>query len=241
MNTMRNSFKEIAIKNSKHIEIDLGDLLNKIWEVIRVSSQVIDNCLKVQSIRDNDKLLNLLIMSRNLLSDCCCCLDSLERGHDRTIFNNLRMILEDLSSVMNASEDENVYIALKDGKHQASQSITFAVKHYPTHELGHTYGWLSKISHHKEQSLLARQWINRNGLMAHIKPYDPKRRNAQLNALLTTMHFARLAGEVAEKLCLDELVNFYFWTKEKERHTSPEINILVSDVAEKIGRMLHST
>ena len=110
------------------------------------------------------------------------------------------MILEDLSAVMNASENEKAYNALQDGKHQASQSVTFATKRYPTHELGYTYGWLSKISHHMEQGLIVRQWINRDGLMAHIKPYDPNRRQAQLNALLTIMHFARLAGEIAEEL-----------------------------------------
>ena len=239
MNVMRNGFKKIAENNAKSIEADLGDLLNKTWEVVKVSSQVIDNCLKVQSIRDNTKIMNLLLISRNLLSDCCCCLDSLERGHERTIFNNLRMILEDLSAVMNASENENAYNALQGGKHQASQSVTFATKRYPTHELGYTYGWLSKISHHMEQGLIVRQWINQDGLMAHIKPYDPNRRQAQLNALLTIMHFARLAGEIAEGLCLDELETPYFWTKEKERHPSPAINIVVSEVAEKIDRMMH--
>lgn len=205
---------------------------------MRVSSQIIDNCLKVQSILDNTKLTNLLLISRNLLSDCFCCLDSLERGHERTIFNNLRMILEDLSAVMNASENEKVYDALQDGKHQASQSVTFATKRYPTHELGCTYGWLSKISHHMEQGLIVRQWINRDGLMAHIKPYDPNRRQTQLNALLTITHFARLAGEIAEELCLDELETPYFWTKEKERHPSPAINIVVSEIAEKIDGMM---
>lgn len=239
MNIMRNGFKKIAENNAKSIDTDLGDLLNKIWEVVRVSSQVIDNCLKVQSILNNKKLLDLLLMSRNLLSDCCCCLDSLERGHERTIFNNLRMILEDLSAVMNASENEKAYTALQDGKHQASQSVTFATKRYPTHELGHTYGWLSKISHHMEQGLIVRQWINRDGLMAHIKPYDSNRRQAQLNALLTIMHFARLTGEIAEELCLDELETPYFWTKAKKRHPSPAINKFVSEVAEKIDRMMY--
>ena len=56
MNVMRNGFKKIAENNAKSIEADLGDLLNKTWEVVKVSSQVIDNCLKVQSIRDTGKL-----------------------------------------------------------------------------------------------------------------------------------------------------------------------------------------
>jgi hypothetical protein len=235
---MGHGFKKIAENNVKSIEADLGDLLNKTWEVVSVSSQVIDNCLKVQSILDNAKTVNLLLISRNLLSDCCCCLDSLERGHERTIFNNLRMILEDLCTVMEASENEQVYNALQAGKHQASRSVTFATKRYPTHGLGHTYGWLSDISHHKVQWLMVRQWINREGLVAHIKPYDPNRRQPLLNAILTIMHLARFTGEIAEELCLDELEILYFWTKGKERHPSPAINIVMSEIAEKIHGMM---
>jgi hypothetical protein len=238
MNIMRNGFKKIAENNAKFIEIDLGDLLNKIWEVVRASSQVIDNCLKVQSISDNKKQTVLLLILRNMLSDCCCCLDSLERGHERTIFNNLRMILEDLSAVMHASENENVYTALQDGKHQASQSVTFATKRSPGHEFGRIYGLLSKISHHMEPGLIVRQWINRDGLIAHIKPYDPNRHQEQLNALLMIMLLAGLTGETAEELCLDELETPYFWTKGKERHPSPAIKKVISEVAEKIDRIM---
>ena len=75
--------------------------------------------------------------------------------------------------------------------------------------------------------------------MAHIKPYDPNRRQAQLNALLTIIHFVRLTGEIAEELCLDELETPYFWTKEKKRHPSPAINIIVSEIAEKIDGMMY--
>jgi len=235
---MRHSFKKIAVNNSKDFEEHLGDLLNKTWEVIRVSSLVVDNCLKVKSVRDNKKYLYLLMMSRNLLSDCCCCLDALERGHERTILNNLRMILEDLCCIIEASENEKVYAALQHGEYQASRSISFAIKQYPTQDIGGLYGMLSKTSHHMTPGLFARQWVNRDGLMSHIKPFDPNRSLAQLDILLMVTHFARLVGEVAEKFCVDELEVPYFWTKKKNRVPSPPINITVCEIAEKIAEKM---
>lgn len=232
---MRQAFKKTAENNSKDIEEHLGDLLNKTWEIIRVSSLVIDKCLQVESVSDNAKYIHLLMMSRNLLSDCCCCLDALERGHDRTISNNLRMILEDLSCIMEATENEKVYAALLKGKHQASQSISFADKLYPGQDLKLTYGKLSKISHHKSDALFVRQWINRHGLLSHIKPFDPNHCQQQLEVLQMIIHFARLAGEVAEQLSIDKLEVPYFWTKQKNRNPYPEINITISEVTEKIA------
>lgn len=232
---MRKEFKNTAKNNSIDFEKHLGDLLNKTWEVIRVSSLVIDKCLQVESVSDNAKYIHLLMMSRNLLSDCCCCLDALERGHDRTISNNLRMILEDLSCIMEASENEKVYADLLKGKHQASQSISFVDKLYPGQDLKLSYGKLSKISHHKSDGLFVRQWINQHGLLSHVKPFDPNQCQPQLEMLLMIIHFARLAGEVAEKLCIDKLEAPYFWTKQKNRNPSPEINITMCEIAEKIA------
>lgn len=235
---MREDFKKTAKTNSKNFEEHLGELLDKTWEVIRVSSLVIDKCLQIEVVSENAKNINLLMMSRNLLSDCCCCLDALERGHERTILNNLRMILEDLCCIIEASENEKVYIAVQNGEYQASGSISFAKKQYPTHALGDLYGMLSKISHHTSADLFVRQWINRNGLLSHIKPFDPNRHQGQLNILLMITHFARLVGEVAEKLCIDKLEIPYFWTKEKNRITSPSINTIICEIAEKIGEKM---
>ncbi|MEX0961860.1 MAG: hypothetical protein WDZ28_03275 [Simkaniaceae bacterium] len=233
---MRRSFKKTAESNSNDFEKHLGDLLDKTWEVIRVSSSVIDKCLQVESTSttDNAKQIRLLMMSRNLLSDCCCSLDALERGHERTIFNNLRMILEDLCCIIEASENEKVYAALQKGEHQASKSISFAVKQHPTQGIGDSYGMLSKVSHHMDSDLIVRQWINRDGLLSHIKPFNPNRYQAQLNILLSVTHFSRLVGEVAEKLCVEKLEVPYFWTKQKNRNPSPPINAVVSEIADKI-------
>lgn len=238
MNILRKEFKRTAENNSKNFEEHLGDLLNKTWEVVRVSSAVIDKCLQVQSTSDNEKHIHLLMMGRNLLSDCCCCLDALERGYERTIFNNLRMILEDMCCIIEASEDEEVYTAVQNGKHQASKSVSFAVKKYSTQGLGELYGMLSKVSHHMSSDLFVRQWINRDGLISHIKPFNPNRHQTQLNMLLMVTHFARLIGEVAEKPHIDVLRVPYFWTKDNNRILSPPINIIVSEIAETIGKKM---
>lgn len=235
---MRKEFKQATESHSKNFDEHLGDLLNKTWEVVKVSSHVIDKCLQVESISENAKHIHLLMMSRNLLSDCCCCLDALERGHERTVLNNLRMILEDLCCIIDASENEKVYIAVQNGTHQASKSVPFVKKQYPTQTLGDLYGMLSKVSHHTSSDLFTRQWVNREGLLSHIKPFNPHRHQAQLNMLLMITHFARLVGEVAEKPCIDELEVPYFWTKQKNRIPSPPINTIVCEIAEKIGEKM---
>jgi hypothetical protein len=235
---MRHAFQKTAESNSKDFRTHLSDLLDKTWEVVKVSSHVIDKCLQTESISENAKHIHLLMMSRSLLSDCCCCLDALERGHERTVLNNLRMILEDLCCIIEASENEKVYIAVQNGEYSASQSISFAKKQYPTHTLGDLYGMLSKISHHTSSDLFVRQWVNREGLLSHIKPFNPHRHQAQLNMLLMITHFARLVGEVAEKPCIDELEVPYFWTKQKNRIPSPPINTIVYEIAEKIGEKM---
>ncbi len=233
---MRQVFKKTAENNSKVFENHLGDLLDKTWEVVTVSSNVIDKCLIIESKSENGKYIHLLMMSRNLLSDCCCCLDALERGHERTILNNLRMILEDLCCIIEATENEKVYEALQNGKHQASESVSFAKKHYPTLDIGYLYGMLSQVSHHTSSDLFVRQWTNKDGLVSHIKPFAPNRYQTQLNILLWTTLFARLIGEVAEKSHIDALEAPYFWTKQKIRNPSLPINIIVSEIAEKIEK-----
>ena len=97
---------------------------------------------------------------------------------------------------------------------------------------------LSKVSHHMSSDLFVRQWINRDGLISHIKPFDPNRHQTQLNILLMVTHFARLIGEVTEKPHINALKVPYFWTKDKNRILSPPINITVSEIAEKIGEKM---
>lgn len=234
---MREEFQKTAENNSKDFDEHLGHLLNSTWKVVSLISCVIDNCLKVESICNNKKHLQLLVMSRNLLSDCCCCLDGLERGFDRTIKNNIRMILEDLCSIIDASENEKIYDALQKGEHQASQSISFATKQYPSLEIGRTYGRLSKTSHHMVPGLIARQWVDQNSTISHLKPIDFNLCQEQLDILTMIIQFAGLAGEVAEKFCIDELKIPYFWTKQKNRRFTP-INKIICDVLHKINEKM---
>ena len=132
---MRSSYKKLAEIHSNAIHKHMGELVDEVWEVVRICSQVIDHCLGMDGVLNNEKLMSMLLISRNMISDCCCCMDALERGHERTIFNNIRMILEDLSCVVHAKENIVVLEALLAGEYQASKSISFIRDKYPTHEL----------------------------------------------------------------------------------------------------------
>ncbi len=94
---------------------------------------------------------------------------------------------------------------------------------------------LSKEDHKR----IVRQWVNRDGLLSHIKPFNIDRSQAYLNVLLLVTHLARLTGEVAEKICIDELENPYFWTKQKRPHPAPKIDIIISDLANAISKIMY--
>ena len=154
-------------------------------------------------------------MLNNSISDLLCCLDSLERGHCRTIENNLRMIFEDYCCALHISKDENTYIRFLKGDHQASNSISYAKKAQKMEEIGQLYGYLSNISHHKDPNLLGRQIVSITGgdtFFSHLKPIDPKRLTLQVVSLLSILHLLRGGAELAEEICLDILEKPYFWT-----------------------------
>lgn len=239
MNKMRMRFKEMAENHSMALQGHLGELFDSVWEVVRTCSRVTDRCLSTETALDDEKCQFLLLLLRNSLSDCCCCLDATERGHERTVFNNLRMILEDTCCAIHASEDQKVLKCLYDGKYQASNSITFAKKHYSGHEIGKLYGFLSKVSHHSMQELVVRQWVNRDGLLSHLKPFNPERMQAQLNVLSLVTHLARIIGEVAEKVCLDELQDPYFWNSSGGKKQDPPIDAIVFEISEKISKIMN--
>ena len=235
MNIMRSSYKKLAEIHSDAIHKHIGQLVDDVWEVVRICSQVIDHCLRMDGVLNNEKLLSMLLILRNMVSDCCCCMDALERGHERTIFNNIRMILEDLSCVVHAKENSRVLEALLAGDYQASNSISFIKDKYPTHELHKIYGLLSKLSHHTMQELVVRQWVNRDGLLSHLKPFDPNRKQAKLNVLLMVTHLVRLAGEVAESLCFNELDQSYFWVDPITQKKTLPLDEIISKIATRIA------
>src|ERR1700685_3691311 len=90
---MRNSFKKLAEENTEVLYKELAEFLDGTWSLAKRSSNVIDaNLLRIKI---EGKELDSNIVLRNIISDLCCCLDSLERGGCRTIDNNLRMAFED--------------------------------------------------------------------------------------------------------------------------------------------------
>lgn len=238
MNKMRSSYKKLAEIHSDAVHKHMGQLVDDVWEVARICSQVIDHCLNMDAVLNNEKLMFLLLILRNMVSDCCCCMDALERGHERTIFNNIRMILEDLSCVVHAKDDGKVLKALLDGKYQASQSISFLKDKYPSHELHIVYGMLSKLSHHKMKELVVRQWVNREGLLSHLKPFDPSRKQAKLNVLLLVTHLVRLTGEVAESLCFNELDQSYFWVDQITQKKNLPVDEIIREIATRIAILM---
>lgn len=231
---MRSSYKKLAEIHSDSMHKYMGKLIDDVWEVMRVCSQAIDRCLQMNGVLNDEKLISMLLILRNMVSDCCCCMDALERGHERTIFNNIRMMLEDLSCVVHAKEDGKILETLLAGEYQASKSISFLRDKYPTHELHKIYGWLSKFSHHTMQELIVRQWVNRDGLLSHLKPFDPNRKQAKLNVLLMITHLVRLTGEIAEGLCFSELEQSYFWIDQITRKKNLPIDDIISEITTKI-------
>ena len=238
MNIMRSSYKKLAEIHSEAMCKHMGQLVDDVWEVVRICSQAIDHCLRMDGVLNNEKLISMLLILRNMVSDCCCCMDALERGHERTIFNNIRMILEDLSCVVHAKENSRVLETLLAGDYQASNSISFLRDKYPTHELHKIYGLLSKLSHHKMQELVVRQWVNRDGLLSHLKPFDPNRKQAKLNALLMVTHLVRLAGEVAESLCFNELDQSYFWVDPITQKKNLPVDEIIGEIATSIATLM---
>lgn len=230
---MRSSYKKQAENHSYAMEKHMGQIIDDIWEVLRICSQVIDHCLHM----DNVQSVSLLLILRNMISDCCACLDAFERGHERTIFNNIRMSLEDFACVVHAKNDHVILESLLAGNYQSSRSISFLRDNYPTHEFNITYGWLSKWSHHSMEGLVFRQWVNRDGLLSHLKPFDLGRKQHLLDALLIIVHLARLAGEEAESLCFNELDRSYFWINQTTPNRSTPIDAIITEIANRIDFM----
>lgn len=238
MNIMRSSYKKLAEIHSDAMDNHMGQLVDDVWEVARICSQAIDHCFSMDGVLNKEKLISMLLILRNTISDCCCCMDALERGHERTIFNNIRMILEDLSCVVHAKDDSVILEALLAGEYQASKSISFIRDKYPTHGLNKVYGMLSKLSHHKMKELVVRQWVNREGLLSHLKPFDPSRKQAKLNVLLMVTHLVRLTGEVAESLCFNELDQSYFWIDQATQKKNLPIDEIIGGIATRIATLM---
>ena len=104
---MRTAFKKAAKDNTDILHKHLGEFLEGTWSLARKSTDVIDT-YRVR-IKTEGKELDSTLVLRNIISDLCCCLDSLERGGCRTIDNNLRMSFEDYCCALQLHADPKAY------------------------------------------------------------------------------------------------------------------------------------
>lgn len=173
-------------------------------------------------------------MLRNCISAICCCLDSLERGHDRTVLNNLRMVFEDFCCTLHMHNDNAIYEKFLLSKHSATDSIGPARKLRPNDKkFKWIYGELSKVSHHKLVEFLARQMVSREGLLSHLKPLNPKRLHIQVFPLMIIVDFLRSIGEFAEEICLHLLPTPYFWLSPSEQNLETKEDMLIRKLAQQ--------
>lgn len=238
---MRNEFKKIAEENTEASQNHLKEFFEGSWCLAQISTKIIDRCLRTVEIAEDEKKTYLLVMLRNCISDICCCLDSLERGHQRTIDNNTRMIFEDFCCVVHINNDDKIYQKFLKGEHQASKSIGHAKKLRPNDaKFKHLYGKLSEISHHVDPSLIARQMLTRDGLLSHLKPIDPKKLRNQVTPLLPLIDILRSIGEFAEEMCLQFLETPYFWLKPSTRNIETSADKIIQQLANKALVMYES-
>ena len=241
---MRDEFKKRAEENSKILHEELAEFLNGTWILACKSSNVIDSCLG--EIKTECKELDSTRILRNIISDLCCCLDSLERGGCRTIDNNLRMAFEDYCCAVQLYADPKAYSVFLKADLDAPKSVTFAKKQCEGYEdFGRLYGHFSSISHHSGPLLLARQIVSIENEMvcyAHLKPIKPTELTAQISKLIFIAFLLIEIGMLAEKISLDLIDTPYFGIKSQQgyqkRFDTPEA-IFIRKLAKKTDSILN--
>lgn len=225
---MRITFKNIAEENTLASQELLEDFYTVGWKLAQTSSKIIDKCLNMYEIANDVKKTHLLMMLHNCISDLCCCLDSIERGHDRTVLNNLRMVFEDFCCVLHMQNEDKIYKNFISNRHTATDSIGPAKKLRPNDKsFKWLYGELSKISHHKNVELLARQMVSREGQLSHLKPISPNKLSIQVFPILIIINFLRSIGKEAEKICIHLLPTPYFWIGPSKQNLKTEEDALI--------------
>lgn len=215
MKILREEFKAQAKANENIFKDVLGDDFENLWNFVSKCSECLNICLNKTCY--DEKKLYLIIMLRNLISDILCCLDAIERGHEQTVANNLRMTLEGFCLVFHMHKENSVFEDFKHGKHDTPKSVTYTTKFKPSYNtLGRLYGELSKISHQSRFDLIARQIIERpntTAIFSHIKPINQSNFKSQTNFLLLIILILRSIAELAEEICINNLEQPYFWKK----------------------------
>ncbi|MFI0435340.1 MAG: hypothetical protein ACH350_06405 [Parachlamydiaceae bacterium] len=225
---MRTAFKKAAKDNTDILHKYLGEFLEGTWSLARKSTDVIDS-YRVR-IKTEGKELDSTLVLRNIISDLCCCLDSLERGGCRTIDNNLRMSFEDYCCALQLHADPKAYALFLKEDLDVPKAVTFAKKQRQGYEdFGQLYGHFSSISHHSRLILLARQVVSIENDMvcyAHLKPINPTKLTAQISRLIFIAFLLIEIGVLAEEICLDLVDTPYFGIKTPEgyqkRFDTPE-------------------
>ena len=231
----RTEYKKIAEENTIISQQLLEEFYVVGWKLAIISSSVIDDCLSTSEVVVDVKKTLLLLMLRNCISDICCCLDSLERGHERTVLNNLRMVFEDFCCVIHIHNDDVIYQKFINGQHQASKSIGTAKKlRVGDKKFDFLYGELSKVFHHVRPELIARQMQTRDGQLSHLKLINEKCLDVPKTPLYIIIDFLRSIGEFAEEICLNFLPSPYFWIKSSTRNLETSIDILIQKLVVKV-------
>lgn len=211
---MRNAFKKQAELNASDLQKMLGEWIDGAWQLASKVSQQIDNRLILSSI--DKRSLDIIILIRNCVSDILCCLDSLERGHNKTIDNNLRMIFEHCCLSIWIFHKDDVYADFINDNISAQKAVNFAKPYLGGGHMGYIYNIYSKVTHHQLYSLLARQIVSiRDGkeLYMHLKPIDVDKTYTYLNHLSLIIILLRFLGEHAERVCAPIIQDFYFLQK----------------------------
>ena len=241
---MRRAFKKTAEENTKILHEELAEFFEGVWSLAEKSSNVID--ANLVRIKDKGEILDSTIVLRNIISDLCCCLDSLERGACRTIDNNLRMAFEDYCCALQLNVDPKAYGLFLKEKFDISKAISFAKKYDQRYEdFGELYGRFSNISHHSRLILLARQIVSiENDVIcyAHLKPINPTKLTAQISKLSFIAFLLIEIGVLGEEICLDLIDMPYFGCKTPEgyqRRLDTDEAIFILRLAEKTNVILN--
>lgn len=246
---MREAFKRAAENNSKVLHQHLGEFLDGTWALARKITDIIDRFRA--EIPFEGKELDATLMLRNIISDLCSCLDGLERGGDRTVSNNLRMTFEDYCCAVQLHWDPKAYDLFVQEKLDIPGAVPFAKKLREGYQdFGRIYGLFSKISHHSQLALLARQILsieheNSAICIAHLKPINPDKLIPQVINLAFIAFLLMEIGALAEEMCLAIVdMPLYFGIKTPDGYEKnfdiPEVAFILK-LADKLDRVLHPT
>ena len=244
MNKLRNDFKKQAERNEQKLIIALGSDFQEVWKFIETCTKRMDICLNSQEVNQNKKFILTLLLS-NTLSDLLCCFDSFERGHDQTVDNNLRMILEALCLAIHMFEDktDQIFTKYMKNKHHVPDSIPYCKNNYPNYQnIGSLYGLLSKISHNSESFRVVRNIDRVTKAVYYLKPFKYDLNN-QIQLILILHLFFQLS-KLAEEITISDIKEPYFWKKIdkgwEERTDLPEY-VLIQTLMHKLENSPHFT